>query len=311
MHVPVLVEETLQDLITDPTGVYVDLNLGYGGHGEAICRRLGDHEYRYVGIDLDRDALEAAGRRLARFGDRVVLIEGNHRHFLELLARAGMGPVTGILLDLGQSSAQLDSTERGFGYDRSSPLDMRFGHSGPTAADLLQDLDERELADAFRTYGDVRGARRLARAIVYTRHEEPLRTTADLRGLVERTLRPSPRIRPKVLAQVFQAVRVLVNDEVESFRLALEDTHRAPRPGGVLSVIAYESVTDRMVKHTFRPPDPQRDTYGRLVEPPRWDPLRRRAVRPTEEEVGENPRSRSARLRSARKLDVADGESSS
>jgi len=299
-HVPVLVEETLQVLITRTDGTYLDLNAGLAGHGEAICGQL-DGEFRYVGIDLDPGALGVAAKRLTPFGDHVTLLQGDHRSFPSLLAGAGIEQVNGVLFDLGFSTAQL-APERGFAFDADGPLDMRYGREGRTAAELLASLDERALADAFATFGDLRGSRKLAGAIVRSREDEPLTTTRELGGLVQRVLRPHPTRRRKVFSQVFQTLRVLVNDEVGAFVEALAACERCVAPGGVVSVLAYESVTDRIAKRFFKPTDVPRDAFGNEVEPRKWELLTRRAVKASEEEVRRNPAARSARLRAGKRL---------
>jgi len=301
MHEPVMVVETLGALITDRNGIYVDLNLGDGGHGEAICAALEGGDYLYVGIDRDPTAIVGCRSRLERFGHRTRLLQGNHREFPELLDREGIGLVNGILFDLGLSSTQLDSASRGFAHDLDGPLDMRYGDTGPTAADLLATLPEVELARALRELGDVHAAPRLARAICHRRRTDPITTTGDLRRVVDEALHPAPPRRRKVLAQVFQTIRGLTNAEVPSFRDALGACEDRLSSGGVLCVIAYESVTDRMVKRLFHPPDEPRDVFGRPLEAPRWERITRRALRPGQEEIDRNPRARSARLRAARR----------
>jgi 16S rRNA (cytosine1402-N4)-methyltransferase len=297
-----MVGEVLEWLVTDPAGTYLDLNVGDGGHADAICERLGDHPFRYVGIDLDPASLASSQRRLARYGERITLLCGSHGDFAELITRQGIGPVTGMLFDLGFSSSQLDHADRGLAFDADGPLDMRYGERGPTAAEFLATASESKMNDAFRTYGDLRGARRLARAIVARRSDAPLTSTGELAALIDEALRPHPLRRRKILSQVFQSVRVVVNDEVGAFERALESSHEQLIDGGAIVVLAYESVTDRLAKREFHPPNVERDAFGHPVHPPKWERLTRRAVKPSDEEVARNPRARSARLRAARKL---------
>jgi 16S rRNA (cytosine1402-N4)-methyltransferase len=305
MHEPVMVGDVLELLITDTGTTYVDLNLGGGGHGEAICEALSGRPFRYVGVDLDPAARIRAAERLARFGDRVTLLAGNHRDFPGLLDEIGLHEVDGILFDLGFSSDQLDDAGRGFSFDQRGPLDMRYHDAAPTAAAILESASEHDLALAFKRYGDLRGANRLARAIGRERRTAPVATTEALCHLIDRELRPAFSRRRKVFSQVFQALRVMVNDEVRSFEVALEQCPDRLRPGGVLVVLAYESVTDRVTKHFFRPPNEPRDMYGNPLRPAIFEPLTRGARRPTEEEVEQNPRARSARLRAGRKIAAA------
>jgi 16S rRNA (cytosine1402-N4)-methyltransferase len=299
-HEPVLVEDVVRLLVTDRRGRYLDLNVGFGGHAEAICESL-EEGFRFIGIDLDEVALAAARRRLERFGESVTLVRGNHREFPLHLRRQGVEALSGILFDLGVSSAQLDDASYGFSFDRPGPLDMRYGRSGETASELLRRIDENTLSRALREYGDLAAAPRMARALVGARETAPLETTGALAALVDRTLRPHPRRRRKVLSQVFQTLRYLVNDEVSAFTEALAACHDHLLPSGVLCVLAYESVTDRAVKRLFNPPDVERDAYGERAEPLRWERLTRRAIRPAAGEVARNPRARSARLRAARR----------
>jgi len=303
MHRAVLVDEIVQLLVTDPSGTYVDGNVGAGGHAEAICVALGNGDYRYVGLDLDPEAIARSRERLARFGSRVVLIRANHRDVARVLAELGIGRVAGMLFDLGFSSWQLDAGERGFSFDRPGPLDMRYGPEGPTAAALLASLSERELAAAFRELGEVRSAEKLARAIAHERSRRPLESTRDLTLVVDETLHPPFGQRFKLLAQVFQALRMLANDELDAFRQALAATDDLVAPGGVLCIIAFESLTDRLAKRHFHPADVPKDAFGHPIEKPRWERLTKNAVRPSEREVRENPRARSARLRAGRRLE--------
>lgn len=304
MHASVMAEEVRRVLVTNRNGVYVDLNVGDGGHARTVCDALGDGDYRYVGMDKDPRSLATARQRLADFGPRVTLLLGDHGDFATLLDPADRGVLDGILFDLGFSSSQLDDPGRGFSYDTNGPLDMRYDPESPSAASLLETMSEDALRESFLVYGNVSGAARLARAIVARRRTNPLKTTRELCALAEDALRPTPPRRRKVLSQIFQTLRVLVNDEVESFRRALADTHAWLKPGGVLCIIAYESVTDRLAKRHFHPRDRDKDAFGNPIQPLLWDRLTRRASRPTEAEIAANPRARSARLRAGAKRAV-------
>ncbi len=306
-HVPVMVDEVCRLLVTRPDATIVDLNVGGGGHAEAICRVLGSGDFRYVGLDLDARALDRTRERLRAFGNRVTLVERNHRELVAVLEELGMSAVSGILFDLGFSSIQLDDAERGFSFDADGPLDMRYSTAARSAEALVATASAHELTTLFKRYGDLRGAGKLAAAIVSARNGAPLRTTGELCKLVDVTLRPPFVRRRKVLSQVFQAIRVAVNDEVESFRDALSSCHASLARGGVLCVLAYESVTDRIAKLAFRE-DGDKDVYGNPIEPLRWERLTRGALRPSEREVAANPRARSARLRAARKRPTAGEE---
>lgn len=299
-HVPVLVREVVDLLVEDPAGTYVDATLGGGGHAAALLDALAP-EGRVVGLDRDPEALAAAAARLAGAGDRLRLLRGNFADLAALLEAAAVGPVDGVLLDLGVSSHQLDEPARGFAFAAEGPLDMRMDpQAGTPAAELANTLPEGALADLLFAYGEEPRARRVARAIAARR---PLATTADLAAAVRAAV--PPKEHTKTLARVFQAFRIAVNDELGALERALGAALRVLRPGGRLAVIAYHSLEDRRVKHFLRygnfANEPVRDVYGHLLTP--WEPVTRRAVRPADEEVAANPRARSARLRVARKRD--------
>lgn len=286
-HVPVLLQETMELLQPSAGGVYVDGNLGLGGHCGEILRRSSP-DGRVVAFDCDGVALAVARQRLAPFGERLTAC---HRNFTEMgvaLAELGIEAVDGILLDLGVSSLQLDTPGRGFSFRSGGPLDMRMDPSrGETAGDLLNHLPEEDLADIFYHFGEERQARRIAAAVVELRHREPLVTTDQLASLVERAI---PRkFHPRdihVATRVFQALRIAVNRELDNLVEVLTAGSRLLKEGGRFCVISFHSLEDRLVKRAF-----QADLRLRV--------LTRKPVRPTEQECQENPRSRSARLRAA------------
>jgi 16S rRNA (cytosine1402-N4)-methyltransferase len=281
-HTPVLLAETLELLDVRPGGFYVDGTLGLGGHAREILRRSAPHG-RLLGLDRDAETLERARAALAPFGERVRLGHADFRELPELLA--GEQP-DGILLDLGVSSLQLDSPERGFSFRHEGPLDMRLDRShGPSAAELVNRLPERELADLIHRYGEERAARRVARAIVAARARRRLTTTLELAELVRGAVgRGRPGLHPAT--RTFQALRIGVNRELEGLERALGAAARLLAPGGRLAVIAFHSLEDRQVKQAFR-----------SLRGEGFQLLTRKPLRPGLAELGANPRARSARLR--------------
>jgi 16S rRNA (cytosine1402-N4)-methyltransferase len=308
-----LLEETLQLLDVRPGRLIVDGTLGDGGHAEAILERSAPSG-RLVGLDRDPEALRIAGARLARFGARVSLAHASFGDLAGVLAGEGIARVDGVLFDLGVSSRQLDQPERGFRFGSetagATALDMRMDPSrGESAAELLARATEPELAHCFRAYGELPRAGRLAREIVRRRAQQPLRTTADLLDAI-RAARIGGGRKHSPATLVFQALRIAVNDELGALEAGLAAAIDALAPGGRLCVIAYHSLEDRIAKQRFAreerpctcPPSAPVCTCGKK---PRLARATRRAVRPSEAEVRNNPRARSARLRAAEKLPEA------
>jgi 16S rRNA (cytosine1402-N4)-methyltransferase len=309
-HAPVLLEESLTWLAPGPGKVVVDGTVGGGGHAAEILRRSAP-DGRLIGLDRDADALTAAGSRLAEFGGRVQLLHASFRDLSEVLADLGTPRVDAVLLDLGVSSHQLDTPARGFRFGadtaESTPLDMRMdASSGTTAGLLLRTAGAEEIEDWLRRYADLRGARRLARALVDARERAPLETAADLvRVIREARIGGGRRHDPATL--VFQALRIATNDELDALTCGLAAAIDALRPGGRLVVLAYHSAEDRIVKHGLR--DAARDCVCPPRTPvcvcgvvPRLRVLTRRPVTPGEAEIAANPRARSAKLRAAERL---------
>jgi 16S rRNA (cytosine1402-N4)-methyltransferase len=299
-HVPVLVAEVLRWLAPRVGGAYLDGTVGGGGHAEAICASA--EGVRLYALDRDPEAVAEARRRLARFGDRVRVEVGDFADACRIFD-LGEGTVDGVVLDLGVSSHQIDSFERGFTFRPGAPLDMRMGgagHAGGTAADLLNRASEMELRRIFREYGEDRRAARLAREVVRRRARVPFARSDDLVAAVEAAYGRPPT--PSDLARIFQAVRIAVNRELESLERGLPALRRCLRPGGRFVVLSYHSLEDRIVKRAFRqwsracvcPPGFPVCQCGGV---PQGRELVRRPVRPSEEEVVRNPRARSARLR--------------
>jgi 16S rRNA (cytosine1402-N4)-methyltransferase len=309
-HRSVLLEKSVSLLELRSNSVVVDGTVGGGGHAAAILE-LTAPAGRLIGLDRDPQALAAAKQRLAPFGARIRLIRASFRDLREVLADAGVPLVDGVLLDLGVSSPQLDDPERGFRFAADAaddtPLDMRMDPDvGTTAAELLRSASAEELATWFREYGDVPGARRLARAIVVARERAPLRTARALRDVIEAArIGRGRRHHPATL--VFQALRIEVNDEIRALEEGLDAAIESLRPGGRLVVIAYHSAEDRVVKNCFRdaqrgctcPPHTPVCVCGGRV---RLRVVTKRPVSPEADEVRENPRARSAKLRAAERV---------
>jgi 16S rRNA (cytosine1402-N4)-methyltransferase len=290
-HIPVMVREVVEYLRCAPGGLFVDCTVGAGGHAEAILEASGP-DGRVIGLDRDDAALLAAAERLRPFGDRVVLFQEDFRGMNALLEDRGIAEVDGILMDLGLSSLQLSDSERGFSFQSDGPLDMRMDRrSGPTAADWVNRLPEKELADLIYRYGEERRSRRIAGAIVRERRKHPIRTTLRLAEIVSWAVPMARSGRLHPATRTFQALRIAVNRELEGLAEALRAAVGRLRPGGRLCVIAFHSLEDRIVKQTFRSMDQEGAPPVRV--------LTRKPDRPGREEVIRNPRARSARLRVA------------
>ncbi len=298
--------EVLEWLSPKQGGVYADGTLGGGGHAEAVLSRIGDTG-RLIGIDRDMAAIEAARARLARYPG-FIAVHGNFHDVKALLA--GQPPLSGALLDLGVSSHQLDTPERGFSYHEDAPLDMRMDTScGRTAAEWLASIDERTLAQTLYDYGDEKWAARIAKVLCERREQAPILTTGDLVAVVDAAI--PKKVRQKDAGhparRTFQAVRIAVNDELAPLGKALEDWVSLLAPGGRLCVITFHSIEDRIVKRAFQtlqnpcvcPPKAPICTCGRQ---PVARVLARGAVAPGEDELSRNPRARSAKLRVVEKI---------
>ena len=291
-HAPVLLHDCIEGLRIRPDGVYVDVTFGGGGHSRAILEKLGDAG-ALIAFDRDEDA-----QRNAIDDPRFTLVHGDFRWIKNHLRHLGRLPIDGLLADLGVSSHQFDVAARGFSFRGEGALDMRMDRRAKrTAAQLIAELDEGALTDVLRRYGEVDGAHRAARELVRARGERAISTTTQL---VE-ALRPvTPRREENsFLAQVFQALRIAVNDELGSLELLLKKSAEVIRPGGRLVVMSYHSLEDRLVKNWMRTGDldgkEDKDVFGNVQRP--FKPTSSKAIKPTEQEIQRNPRARSARLR--------------
>lgn len=294
-HVPVLKQEAIRWLVTDPEGVYVDATFGLGGHTRELVAALGGGA-RVIALDCDPAAVERASANPPAPPPRFTPVRGRFSDLESVLDQLGITEVDGILADLGLSSDQLDDPARGLSFAAEGPLDMRLDPSRPMTADaLIHGADDRALERILVTYGELPRARAAVRAIRRAQAASQPLTTAALRNALA-PLYPGPS-RPRRLAQAFQALRVAVNREIEELEALLAGAERRTRPGGRLCVIAYHSLEDRIVKSTFRPPRPL-DAWVEPAPTP-WTPLTRKPIRPSQEEIGANPRAASARMRVA------------
>jgi 16S rRNA (cytosine1402-N4)-methyltransferase len=301
-HIPVLIDAILREC-APVGGVWLDGTLGAGGYTRELLKA---GAATVIGVDRDPFALQMAAEWAAPYGSRVRLVEGT---FSDLDRLAGE-PLDGVVLDLGVSSMQLDMPERGFSFMRDGPLDMRMSQSGPSAADLVNGADEGVLADILYHYGEERASRRIAHAIVGARATDPILTTARLAEIVAKCLpRPKPG-QSHPATRSFQAIRIAVNAEFSELAEGLQAAERALKPGGLLAVVTFHSLEDRIVKRFLQLASGQEANANRYAPAKadtaaRFDLVTRRAIAPDEAEVARNPRARSAKLRVARRTAAA------
>lgn len=302
-HTSVLLEETIANLKIKPDGTYVDGTLGGAGHASEVCKRL-SATGRFIGIDQDDAAIAAAGERLREFGERATIIRSNYCNMVSRLQERGILGVDGILLDLGVSSYQLDTAERGFTYREDAPLDMRMDQRAELSAyDVVNGYSEEQLVRILRDYGEERFARNIARNICTARQEEPIRTTGELTEIIKRSIPAKIRATGGHPAKrTFQAIRIEVNQELTVLEESLDRMIDLLNDGGRLCVITFHSLEDRIVKNIFRknehpctcPPDFPVCVCGKKSK---GTVITRKPILPGEEEMTVNPRSKSAKLR--------------
>lgn len=304
-HKPVLFEETISSLAIRPEGLYIDGTMGGGGHSEAILQRLTTG--KLLSIDQDPDAIKAAGERLQRY-PQSIRVRGNFAQMKEIAQSQGMNAVDGVLLDIGVSSYQLDTPERGFSYHHDAPLDMRMSQEGPSARDLVNTLGEQELAEIIFRYGEDRSARRIAQGICKARESAPIETTAQLAEIVKASVPAAVRrAEGHPARKTFQALRIAVNGELDRLQEGLTAGFELLKPGGRLAVITFHSLEDRIVKQQMHdwcqgcicPKDFPVCVCGRK---PRGKLVYKKGLAPSAQEIAENPRARSSRLRVIEKL---------
>ena len=294
-HVPVLLKESVDGLAIQPDGIYVDVTFGGGGHSREILSRLGQRGHLYS-FDQDADA-----EKNIVSDDRFTFVRSNFRYIGQWMRYYGVDHIDGLLADLGVSSHHFDDETRGFSFRFDAPLDMRMNkRAGMTAADVVNNYTEEQLADVFYLYGELKNARRLAQAIAEARREQAIATTGDLSKIAEVLMRSDRE--KKDLARVYQALRIEVNHEMEALRDMLQGATRLLKTGGRLSVITYHSLEDRIVKNVMKAGNAEgrieQDFYGRVSSPFK---LVNKVTTPSFEEQQDNPRSRSAKLRIAEK----------
>jgi 16S rRNA (cytosine1402-N4)-methyltransferase len=305
VHKSVLLQESIDSLNIRPDGIYVDGTLGGGGHSYEICKRLGP-QGRLIGIDQDEAAIQAAGERLKEFGHRVTIVRDNYRNFNQVLDNLGIDKVDGILLDIGVSSYQLDTADRGFSYkeDADAPLDMRMDQRNPLSARVIvNEYSEREIFHVIRDYGEDPFAQNIAKHIVRAREEAPIETTGQLVEIIKAAI--PARVRSgggHPAKRTFQALRIECNHELSVLEDSIDGMIARLNPGGRIAIITFHSLEDRIVKNKFRenenpcicPPDFPVCVCGRTS---RGKVITRKPIIPSEEECEENKRAKSSKLR--------------
>lgn len=293
-HIPALLPQAIELLDIQPDGIYIDATFGGGGHSRAIIDKLNEKGRLY---SFDRD-LDAYQNRIE--DERFTFVHGNFRHIENFMKFYGVGKVNGILADFGVSFHHFDTPARGFSFRHDAPLDMRMNQlASKTAAQFLEEADEKSLLSVLKTYSDLKKPGAVVKSILSAREKEPVLTTSQLAEAVKGSL--DPKAEKKELAQVFQAFRIAINHEADDLRIFLDSTLRVLHPGGRLVTLTYHSMEDRMVKNFLKTGNiegrEEKDFFGHLSTP--WKILTRKPIEATPQEVGENPRARSARLRAA------------
>ena len=303
-HIPVLGREATQMLAPRDGGIYVDATFGAGGYAKAL---LDAADTRVIGIDRDRSAIAGGFGLVDRSGGRLTLVEDRFSHLAEICAAEGVDKVDGVVMDVGVSSMQLDEAGRGFSFRQDGPLDMRMGHDGPTAADVVARASEADLANIIYIFGEERHSRGVAHAIVAARKDAPIATTRQLADIVAKVVWAKPgEIHPAT--RTFQALRIFVNEELDELHLALAAAERVLKPGGRLAVVSFHSLEDRIVKNFLVERGKSGGGSRHLPELAQAQPsfriVTKRPVTPGDDEVHNNPRARSAKLRAAQRTDA-------
>lgn len=302
-HKSVLLEETIRSLAIRPDGIYVDGTLGGGGHAIEVCRRLGEHG-RLIGIDQDEAAIAAAGERLRDYEDKITIVRSNYENISEVLSRLNIEKADGIYLDLGVSSYQLDTPARGFTYRENAPLDMRMDQrNSQTAADIVNTYSEFDLYRIIRDYGEDKFAKNIAKHIVRVRNEKPFETTEELIEVIKAAIPMKIRaVGGHPAKKTFQAIRIELNKELEVLNASIDTMIDLLKPGGRLCIITFHSLEDRIVKTRFRNNEnpcicPSDFPVCMCGKKSKGKVITRKPIVPTEEEIEENKRSKSSKLR--------------
>jgi 16S rRNA (cytosine1402-N4)-methyltransferase len=298
-HIPVLGRQAIELLGPREGGIYVDATFGAGGYSRAILETAGT---RVIGIDRDRTAIAGGFDLVDRSGGRLTLVEDRFSNLAEVCAAQGVASIDGVVMDVGVSSMQIDQADRGFSFRLGGPLDMRMGHDGPTAADVIAAASEADLANIIYIFGEERHSRAVARAIVTVRKEAPITTTRALADIVAKVVRSKPgEIHPAT--RTFQGLRIFVNEELDELHLALAAAERVLKPGGRLVVVSFHSLEDRIVKNFLGERGKAGGGSRHLPEiaqaAPSFVIVTKRPVTPDQDELAANPRARSAKLRAA------------
>ena len=306
-HIPVLLDECIEGLSIKSDGIYVDCTLGSGGHSREICEKLTE-DGTLVGIDQDEDAISTASKNLEGVSNRLYVVRDNYSHIEEVLEGLNLGTVDGFLLDIGVSSYQLDSAERGFSYMQDAPLDMRMDRQqGLTAFKVVNEYSEEKLSEIIKHYGEERYARRIANQIINTRGNYKVETTLQLVDLIDRAIPKKGRDKGHPAKRTFQAIRIEVNKELEVLETSIEKMVDRLNVGGRLCIITFHSLEDRIVKHIFRKLEnscicPPRLPICGCGRKPKVKVITTKPILPSEEELGRNKRSKSAKLRIVEKI---------
>lgn len=303
VHKSVLLQETIDSLNIKPDGIYVDGTLGGGGHAYEVCRKLGEHG-RFIGIDQDEDAIKAASLRLAEFGDKVTIVRSNYVDIEEILKNLNIAKVDGIVLDLGVSSYQLDTPERGFSYMADATLDMRMDNRNPlTAKTIVNEYSEMELYRIIRDYGEDKFAKNIAKHIVAARQKKEIETTGELTEIIKAAIPAKIRMAGGHPAKkTFQAIRIELNQELEVLNRSIDGMIEALAPGGRISIITFHSLEDRIVKNRFKENEnpcvcPSHFPVCVCGKVSKGTVVTRKPIIPSEQELEENSRSKSSKLR--------------